>query len=248
MNKNTTHHMNKKPTILQRKTWKEHFDAGMRYRAASDLARAESSFRKAVRLAPDEPDPHYGLGLTLFAGRYGEALSELRRTNELARGFSLVQQELSLCEQVISGHLSQRGLQRLREFQSLANSGDTSSAQARRLARQAIEAAPQCAIAHFYLGQTLLLGDDAGAETALRRCLELDPDDTTAIEAKIYLGALRERAGKTDEALCLWRGVLADYPGNPHMQIWRDLSRGTRRRLERSHRRKEKATAAALPT
>ena len=36
-------------------------------------------------------------------GRYNEALEELRRTDELAHGFFLVQTEAYMCEQFLSG-------------------------------------------------------------------------------------------------------------------------------------------------
>jgi tetratricopeptide (TPR) repeat protein len=215
--------MNKK-NVLKPETWEEHAEAGAAYGAGSDWARAESSFREALRLAPDESYPHYGLGLTLFlAGRYGEALPELRRTNESARGIFLIQQELYMCEQIVSGHLSQEGLQLLQELEGLTDSGDAQSAQAQQLARQAIDAAPQCAIAYVYLGKALLNSDPAGAETALRRCLELEPDDTTAMDAKIHLGMVRQQAGATDEALSLLRGVIADYNDCPYTRICKAL-------------------------
>jgi Flp pilus assembly protein TadD len=124
-----------------------------------------------------------------------------------------------MCEQIISGHLSQQGLALLRELQHLTDSGGAQSSQAAQLARQAIEVAPQCAMAHFYLGKAILDSDSAGAEAALRRCLELKPDETTAIDAKTHLGTSRQQAGATDEARSLWRGVISDYSGNPHTKI-----------------------------
>ncbi len=51
------------------KTWKQHFDEGMAYGQASDFAKAEASFRGAIRLAPTEPYPHYELGYTLSLSR-----------------------------------------------------------------------------------------------------------------------------------------------------------------------------------
>jgi len=94
----------------KRRTWKEHLDEGRRFGTASDLAQAEASFREAVRLAPEEPVPHYELGHTLFLmGRHAEALPELRRNDP--RGWELV-----MCEEVLSGRLSQQGSQVLASF------------------------------------------------------------------------------------------------------------------------------------
>ena len=69
--------------LLKNKTWKEHFDEGMAFGQRSEFSKAEASFREAVRLAPNEPYPHYELGYTLFlVGRYNEALEEFRRTDQ----------------------------------------------------------------------------------------------------------------------------------------------------------------------
>jgi tetratricopeptide (TPR) repeat protein len=202
--------------IFRRKTWEDHFNAGMRYGSSSNLARAEASFREAARLAPDEPYPHYQLGYTLsLTGRYEEALPEFRRTNELQRGFFLVQVELFLCEQVLDGQLSQQGLQLLRALHQLTDRSEAQTVQAVKIAQHAIEVAPRCALAHFYLGKALLQTDPVKAEETLRTCLELGPDETTAIDAKIHLGTLRQRADDMDEARRIWRGVIADYPGHP---------------------------------
>ncbi len=206
--------------LWKRKTWNEYFDEGMRYGAAGDFRRAEASFRAAVRRAPSEPYPHYELGYTLFlTGRHAEALSELRHTNELARGFRLVQQELFMCEQILGGQLGQEGLQVLRELQRLTDSGGAQSAKAARLARQAIELEPQCALGHFYLGKALIESDKPAAEQALGRCVELGADDTTAIDAKFHLGLLRQQAGEEAAARRIWREIVMHYPDNPHTKV-----------------------------
>ena len=66
--------------------WSEPFKEGMRRGTASDFSGAEASFREALRLGPDEPNPHYELGYTLaLVGRFEDALEEFRRTQELRR-------------------------------------------------------------------------------------------------------------------------------------------------------------------
>ena len=119
------------------KTWKQYFDEGMAYGQASDFAKAETSFRGAIRLAPTEPYPHYELGYTLsLMGRYKEALEELRRTDELARGFFLVQTEAWMCEQFLSGVIDAEVLKLLRLLQRLTDNGASHSEQATTVSRR----------------------------------------------------------------------------------------------------------------
>jgi Flp pilus assembly protein TadD len=189
----------------------------MRLGAAADFAGAEASFRQAVGLAPDEPYPHYQLGYTLaLVGRYEEALEELRRTQELWRAFFIVETEIWMCEQVLSGSLDPAVLGMLRELQWTVDAGGTQSEEAVALSAKVIESVPNCALGHFHYGKAMLQRDPAAAEEALRRCIELDPDDTTAINAKFHVAVLCEQAGRKDEARTIRRGILSDYPGHQH--------------------------------
>jgi Flp pilus assembly protein TadD len=189
----------------------------MRLGAASDFGGAEASFREAARLAPDEPYPHYELGYTLaLVGRYEEALEELRRTQELWRAFFIVETEIWMCEQVLSGSLDPAVLGMLRELQWITDAGGTESEEAVNLSAKAVESAPNCALAYFHYGKATLQRDPAAAEEALRRCIELDPDDTTAINAKHHVAILCEQAGRKDEARSIRRRIRSDYPGHQH--------------------------------
>ena len=112
----------------QRPAWTYPFEEGTRRGAASDFSGAETAFREAARLAPDEPYPHYELGYTLeLAGRYEEALAEFRRTYELAGVFFLVETEIWLCEQVLDGSLDVAVVGMLREMQCMVDAGDAHS-------------------------------------------------------------------------------------------------------------------------
>jgi tetratricopeptide (TPR) repeat protein len=131
-------------------TWQEHFEEGMASGAASDFSRAEVSFREAVRLAPDEPYPRYELGYTLtLLGRHEEALEEFRRTEQLSRGFFLVETEIFLCEQLLSGSIGVDVLEMLRWLQRLTDDGEWQSEEAVVWSRKVIELAPECALGHF---------------------------------------------------------------------------------------------------
>lgn len=185
---------------------------------ASKLSKAEASFREAVRLAPEEPYPHYQLGFTLaLLGRYEEALEEFRRTKQLRRGFFLVETEIFLYEQLLAGSIDSSVLDMLRSLQWLSEDVQGQSDEAVALSRKVIGAAPECALGHFYLGKALFEREPQAAEEALRRCVELDPDDTTAINAKWHIGALRRQAGEEDEARRMWREIVDDYRGHPQI-------------------------------
>jgi len=159
--------------------------------ANADFAGAEASFREAVRLAPDEPYPRYELGYTLaLAGRYEEALAEFQRAFEVAGPFLLVETEIWLCEHVLNGSLSADVTGLLRELQAMVDAGGAQSDEAVALSNKVVEAAPDCALGHFHYGKAIIQRDPAGAEEALRRCIELNPDDTTAIEAKSHVAIL----------------------------------------------------------
>jgi Flp pilus assembly protein TadD len=189
----------------------------MQLGAASGFGGAEASFREAVRLAPDEPYPHYELGYTLaLVGRYEEALEELRRTQELWRAFFIVETEIWMCEQVLSGSLDPAVLGMLRELRWITDAGGTESEEAVNLSAKAVESAPNCALAYFHYGKAMLQRDPAAAEEALRRSIELDPDDTTAINAKHHVAILCEQSGRKDEARSIRRGIRSDYPGHQH--------------------------------
>jgi tetratricopeptide (TPR) repeat protein len=199
------------------KTWRDFFEEGMAYGSKNDFKHAEESFREAVRLAPNEPYPHYELGYTLFLLKdYGAAKIEFERTNELSRGFFLVQMELYLCEQILTNQIQHSTLDLLRALQAIVDANMIHSAQAINMAREATSSAPDCALGHFYLGKALLSIDPAASEGELLRCLELTPDETTVIDAKQHIGILRLQSGDAEKAREIWESIIVDYKGNPH--------------------------------
>jgi Flp pilus assembly protein TadD len=188
--------------------------------AGGDLQTACKHFRRATEIAPDEPYPRYELGYTLFLlGECSAALCELKRTNELSPGFFLVQTEIYMCEGVLSGQLDDDTLSKLRRLQQLTDTGQSHSREAVVLSQEAIEAAPSCALGYFYLGKALFHADRARSETALKRCMELSPDDTTAIDALSHIGLHRKAAGDLESARRIWTEVVNTYHGNPHTKL-----------------------------
>jgi Flp pilus assembly protein TadD len=188
----------------------------MRLGAASDFTGAEASFRQAVGLAPDEPYPHYELGYTLtLVGRYEEGLEEFRGAYELAGPFLLVETEIWLCEQVLNGSLDEADVGMLRELQWIVDAGGAQSEEALALSERVIDSVPECALAQFHYGKAIIERDRSTAEDALRRCIQLNPDDTTAINAKSHVAILCRKAGRDDEARRIQEEILADYPEHP---------------------------------
>ena len=208
----------------RKKSWHDHFQEGIKRGSTSDFAGAEASFREAVRLAPDEPYPHYELGYTLaLVGRHEEALEEFNRTQHLSRAFFAVETEIWMCEQILSGSIDASVLDNLRSLQALADEGQAQSDDAAALSRKVIERAPDCALGHFHLGKAVFEDDPPLAMEELRRCIELSPDDTTAINAKWHLGALLEEDGRQEDARALWDEIVSDYTGHPAAEFARSL-------------------------
>jgi tetratricopeptide (TPR) repeat protein len=203
----------------RRESWKDAFNRGMSAGAAGNISEAVRHFEEAVRLDPHEPYPHYELGYSLcLLSDFDGALTEFRRTNELSEGFFLVQTEIYLCEALQSGLLDSESYEALRELQRLTDCGQGYSPEAVRLSREATKRAPECALGFYYLGKAIMDEDPNASEEALRKCLTLNPDDTTAIDALAHLGEHRRRAGDLDAARQIWRDVVEKYKKNPHVK------------------------------
>jgi len=187
---------------------------------AGDLLRASAHFRRASEVAPSEPYPHYELGYTLFLlGQHTEALRELKRANDLSPGFFLVQTEVYMCEALLSGTLDNHTLSILRRLQRLTDTGQAESPDAVSLSQQVIDAAPTCPLGHYFLGKALFNSNRTESESALIRCMDLSPDDTTAIDALTHIGFHRDTAGDPQSARRIWTDVLNRYEGNPHTEL-----------------------------
>ena len=200
--------------------WQQYFDAGMRAGKLANYDQAESNFRAAIAMAPDEPYPHYELGYTkLLQREYEEALAEFRTTDELARGFFQVQAEIYMCEQLLAGEIDEHVLSLLQRLQQMSEGGSGGGKQAEEVARDIIRFSPNCALGHLYLGKALARRDPIQAEASLERCLELNPDETTIIDAKSQIGLLWSNEGRSADARQLWRELQETYAG--HLQLER---------------------------
>jgi tetratricopeptide (TPR) repeat protein len=208
-------------------TWEQAFERGMQAGERADLVAAEQAFREAVALAPSEPYPHYELGYTLcLAGKLVEALTELRRAQQLHRGFFLVETEIYLCEKLLSRAIDVETFAALRNLMLLTDSGQGTTLQAEQLCRSAVDRSPECALGHFFLGKAILERLPDQAKAAFERCVELYPDDTTLINARFHLGVLRRLAGAPDEARAIWQRIARDFADHPHAQLARMQAAG----------------------
>ena len=154
-----------------------------------DLVAAERAFRDAIVLAPDEPYPHYELGYTLaLAGKFSEALVELKRTSEIAPSFYLVDVEIYLCELVLARALDRDTLIAFRKLLARFERGDGTTLETEQLCRVVVASRPELALGHYLLAKCVIerLPEEATREFEL--CLTLAPDPTTASDARHHLG------------------------------------------------------------
>jgi Flp pilus assembly protein TadD len=100
-------------------------------------------------------------------------------------------------------------------LQWIVDAGGALSEEAVALSAKVVEEAPECALGHFHFGKAMFQRDPEVAEEALRRCIELKPDDTTAINAKGHLAILCQQDGRDGEARSIREGILAEYPEHP---------------------------------
>jgi hypothetical protein len=116
------------------------------------------------------------------------------------------------------GVLDEESVAMVRRIQQLTDSGRAKSPEAVSASRELIDRQRVCALGYYYLGKALFATDPKASEAALRRCLTLNPDDTTAIDALTHIGAHKHAAGDTEGAQEIWSNVVVKYKNNPHVK------------------------------
>jgi TolA-binding protein len=120
---------------------------------------------------------------------------------------------------ILRGYINQETLELYRALQKLSDMDRSQSSEAIELSAKAIELDSSGALGYYYLGKALIHNDNEQAEKALYTCLRNSPDDTTAIDAKVHLGLIRQAKGDLGVAYCIWHSVLVHYRDNPHAKF-----------------------------
>ncbi len=180
------------------------FELGKAEAALGQQQRAVEYFQRALKMDPAADRIHYPLALSYRSlGQMQLARTHLSKRGAVEPAFSDpltdVLQQLSTGQRMLynSGlNAAQRG-----DFKAAAD-----------LFRQGLEADAHNANAHISLARfDYLSGDSAGAESGLRKALELAPDSTLA---GMLLAVLLEQQGRVDESEQQFRQTLRQSPGH----------------------------------
>ncbi len=166
---------------------------------AGELADAEATFDRAVRLRPDWPFPYYQRAWTLFAsGDSSAALADFRASAERASPFFTVQREIRCLEDVAAGSIP---LDVYRAYCSIRDAMQENPARVEETADRILADFPNFPPVLLLKAETRLAGGDAdaGREFA-RRALLHDPDPDTA-SAALFLEWNTARAAGDEAAM-----------------------------------------------
>lgn len=194
----------KKVLATEPKYPRAEFAMGRALLRSGKIADAVAHLQTAVAQEPDSGETHYQLGLALSrAGRNAEGTAEIQKGREL----------------IAAGERQQNAALDLAEAKAALEHGDAESAIAK--ARRIVAAKPDAAEPYYVLGQGLAKkGDQAGAASALRKSLAIDPGNSGAQKALEELDdaqAVRQcedliRAGRFQEADPVLRAYTAAHP------------------------------------
>lgn len=177
---------------LDRRNWRALNALAVAYIAKGDLARAEETFRKALRLNPDEAEVLVNWGAFLIkAGRTDEAIAALQ--GALA---DLDYRNPAMVE----SNLAYAYLKADRKDEALA------------AARSAVRRTPGLCEGWFHLGLVQeARQDDLGALEAYGKLVETCPKES--LGARLRQGCVQLRVGMGEEGAAALRGVMAEAPG-----------------------------------
>ena len=174
---------------------------GFLFRSIAEISRqkyteAEQDAEQALHWAPQSPAPYVQLGnLQLVQKHYAEAEKQFQQALEKDPSYS----------DGLSG---------------LMNTYIAQQQYDKAVAAANVQIAKSPNVSNFYdlLGTALFNGrkDLAGAEAALRKAIELDPNNTDAIEK---LGKVEIQRGGADQALALFELSIKDHPREPRFYI-----------------------------
>jgi tetratricopeptide (TPR) repeat protein len=172
--------------------------AGVAAAKSGDLVEAKREFTRAVTLAPKIPEGHAALGSVLLSLKeFNDAAKELERAHSLSPAdngvtLNLADAETSLGRYAEAAKLF-RGVLAQNQHQALSDRDSVSYA-------TALDG----------------IGEQAGAETALRDALQAFPDSSEVNDA---LGTVLAKRGAMDEAVPLFQQAVADNPASAKAQF-----------------------------
>ncbi len=169
---------------------------GTRLSKQGKLKLGQEQFKKAIALAPDNPQAHFGLGGTyLHMKQLNEALASYKRVTELDPTNPLGYRQ--------SGNV----------LLGLARFNEASEAY---LTTVALEKNPEKAKTLLFKAQIALARgelkteDYDAAEKSLQALIDLNPDE---YESYLYMGFVKNRKGDLDEAVKMYEKLLETKPG-----------------------------------
>jgi serine/threonine protein kinase/tetratricopeptide (TPR) repeat protein len=175
-------------------------DLGDALSAVGQRAEAETAYRQAMALSPNDVEAHMALGILLGgeSGRLDEAEAEFRKVVAVRPNGATDFNRLGLLYSKLGRHK-----------------------EAEAAYRRAIELKPGSANLHYNLGMALSALDRTDeAEAAYRRAIEVMPDCGWA---HVRLGNLLERLDRYADAEAAWRHALElspEYPGVLNGLAW----------------------------
>ncbi len=232
----TMHAQQSTAAMLQAKS---EMQAGIAAAQRGDLAAAQASFAKAVRLAPKMAATHAALGsILLEQGRSAEALKELEQAHtltpaDLAIDLSLARAKVALGDLAGAAALFQQVLGNNAAPQltpaevvayaaALAGTGDVGGAETTLTA--AVQKAPGSAVLQDALGT--LLAQQQQLEAALPHFQQAVQLDASLAQAQFHLGTALLALNRADDAITPLQIAAQTKPNdfNIHLQLGRALS------------------------
>jgi predicted O-linked N-acetylglucosamine transferase (SPINDLY family) len=199
-----------------------HSNLGVTLQGLGRLDEAETSFKHALQISPENVATHSNLGITLQElGRQAEAEASFRRALRLNPNHIDAQYNLGITL-LAMGRLNEaeaiiRGVLKIKP--NYAEGHNTLGVilqdmgrldESEHSFRRALEINPDYAEAHSNLGGTLhAIGRRGEAEASCKRALEIKPDYA---EAHNHLGVIFESLGRLDEAEASCRYALQINP------------------------------------
>jgi tetratricopeptide (TPR) repeat protein/serine/threonine protein kinase len=222
-----------------------HYNLGEALHAQGNLAGAVAAYRKAIEVSPEFLPAHLGLADALQARgdlhaaiqAYSEVLKRLPNSSEFLRRRADAYRRTKQWDEAIADYrkaielkstgdyfgLGYLGLGRAALRLSTDDPKDDLAA-----ARKTVELYPQNSVARVDLGRLLLKTDRAGALTAFRKAVELDPLD---VQAHYLLGLTllhapgkRSKAELEEAAAAAYSQVIKLQPDNSNYWFYRGLA------------------------